>query len=81
MGRQTTLATHQQRIKKRRIKIYLSCEVFNEFTIYINHYFVFHNFPAIRLFAGEAHKVEIIAHHGVLEDVPENTFAAFRRGC
>ena len=36
-------------------------------------------FPAIRLFAGEAHKVEIIAHHGVLEDVPENTFAAFRR--
>lgn len=36
-------------------------------------------FPVIRLFAGEVHKPEIIAHHGVLEDVPENTFAAFRR--
>lgn len=30
-------------------------------------------------FAENAHKVEIIAHHGVLEDVPENTFAALRR--
>jgi len=35
--------------------------------------------PAIRLFAGNVHKVEIFAHHGILEDVPENTFAAFRR--
>lgn len=30
-------------------------------------------------FAENVHKVEIIAHHGVLEDVPENTFAALRR--
>lgn len=30
-------------------------------------------------FAENVHKAEIIAHHGVLEDVPENTFAALRR--
>ena len=31
------------------------------------------------VFAEDTKRPEIIAHHGVLEDVPENTFAAFRR--
>lgn len=29
--------------------------------------------------AGKNHRVEIFAHHGILEDVPENTFAALKR--
>ncbi len=36
-------------------------------------------FSAISVFAEDTKRPEIIAHHGVLEDVPENTFAAFRR--
>ncbi len=31
------------------------------------------------VYAGENHRVEIFAHHGILEDVPENTFAALKR--
>ncbi|OHB51574.1 MAG: hypothetical protein A2099_03920 [Planctomycetes bacterium GWF2_39_10] len=31
------------------------------------------------VFAENTKKVEIFAHHGVLEDVPENTFAALKR--
>ena len=31
------------------------------------------------VFAEDTKRPEIIVHHGILEDVPENTFAAFRR--
>ena len=31
------------------------------------------------VFAEDTHRVEIIAHHGILEDVPENTFSALKR--
>ena len=31
------------------------------------------------VFAEDTNRVEIFAHHGVLEDVPENTFAALQR--
>jgi len=30
-------------------------------------------------FAKENHPVEIFTHHGIMEDVPENTFAALKR--
>ena len=36
-------------------------------------------FSPTSVFAEDAKRPEIIAHHGVLEDVPENTFAALRR--
>lgn len=36
-------------------------------------------FLTVYTLAGDTGRVEIIAHHGVLEDVPENTFAALRR--
>jgi len=36
-------------------------------------------FSATSVFAEDTKRPEIIAHHGVLEDVPENTFAALRR--
>lgn len=36
-------------------------------------------FSMTSVFAEDTKRPEIIAHHGVLEDVPENTFAAFRR--
>ncbi|MDN3515719.1 MAG: HEAT repeat domain-containing protein [Candidatus Brocadia sp.] len=36
-------------------------------------------FPSIPVFSEDAKQVEIFAHHGVLEDVPENTFAALKR--
>lgn len=35
--------------------------------------------PYFSVFAENTRQVEIFAHHGVLEDVPENTFAALRR--
>lgn len=35
--------------------------------------------PYFSVFAEDTRRVEIFAHHGVLEDVPENTFAALRR--
>lgn len=35
--------------------------------------------PSKSVFAENTKQVEIFAHHGVLEDVPENTFAALRR--
>ena len=34
---------------------------------------------SLSVFAENTKQVEIFAHHGVLEDVPENTFAALRR--
>ena len=36
-------------------------------------------FSATSVFAEDTKRPEIIVHHGILEDVPENTFAAFRR--
>ncbi len=36
-------------------------------------------FPITSVFAEDTKRPEIITHHGVLEDVPENTFAALRR--
>ena len=36
-------------------------------------------FPAISVFAENAKMPEIFAHHGVLEEAPENTFASLRR--
>lgn len=36
-------------------------------------------FLPMTVFAGDERGVEIFAHHGVWEDVPENTFAALRR--
>jgi len=36
-------------------------------------------FSTIPVFAEDTKRPEIIVHHGVLEDVPENTFAALRR--
>ena len=36
-------------------------------------------FSTTSVFAEDTKRPEIIAHHGVLEDVPENTFAALRR--
>ncbi len=35
--------------------------------------------PYFPVFAEDTKQVEIFAYHGVLEDVPENTFAALRR--
>ncbi|MFN3530995.1 MAG: HEAT repeat domain-containing protein [Candidatus Brocadia sp.] len=35
--------------------------------------------PLVSVFAQNTKRVEIFAHHGVLEDVPENTFAALER--
>jgi len=36
-------------------------------------------FSITSVFAEDTKRPEIIVHHGILEDVPENTFAAFRR--
>lgn len=36
-------------------------------------------FPVVSVFAQDTRQVEIFARHGVLEDVPENTFAALER--
>ena len=36
-------------------------------------------FSITPVFAEDTKRPEIIVHHGILEDVPENTFAAFRR--
>src|SRR3989304_1577627 len=35
-------------------------------------------FSPTSVFAEDTKRPEIIAHHGILEDVPENTFAALR---
>ena len=65
MGRQTTLAAHQQ--INNNMRYFLSTILFLMF------------FSITSVFAEDTKRPEIIARHGVLEDVPENTFAALRR--
>jgi len=64
VGRQTTLAAHQQ--INNNMRYFLSTILFLMF------------FSTTSVFAEDTKRPEIIAHHGVLEAVPENTFAAFR---
>ncbi|MBE7445789.1 MAG: HEAT repeat domain-containing protein [Planctomycetia bacterium] len=71
MGRQTTLAIYQQRSNGiREIKDMRYITITISFLVFL---------LPLAIFAEDTNRVEIFAHHGVLEDVPENTFAALRR--
>jgi HEAT repeat protein/glycerophosphoryl diester phosphodiesterase len=72
MGRQTTLATYHQGNKKITDNRNMRC------ISIVSILFLLSILP-FSVLAEEPRKVEIFVHHGIVEEVPENTFAALRR--